>query len=83
MESGTEKLLDLLDKLIPLVDDLADKLGVLLLALLGMLLWFAFYLLQLKGWGVGPAATVAIIVAIPLFVLWRLYAALRGIQALP
>ncbi|MGV6858619.1 MAG: hypothetical protein ACWA5X_06545 [bacterium] len=81
--SHTEQLLKLLDQLIPLVDGLADKLRVLLWALLGILLWFGFYLLHLKGWGWGTAAIVAIIVVIPLLILMRIYVALRGIQELP
>ncbi len=83
MESNTEKLLDLLDKLIPLVDGLADKLRILLWLLTGILLWFGIYLFQILSWGITATVIVAIIVGIPLLILLRIYWSLRSVQDIP
>ena len=77
------QLLSILDDLIPLVDGLADKLRILLWGLLLMLAWFGYYLLQLNHWGWGSTAVVATVIAIPLFILARIYWSLRSVQELP
>lgn len=82
-QGPTDRLLGLMEKLIPIVDDLADKLRVLLLLLLALAGWFAFYLLQLNDWGWKSTLTVLVLVGIPLLILARIYWSLRDIQALP
>lgn len=82
-ENTSDRLFALLEKLIPLVDDLADKWRVLLSLLMGLIGWFGFYLLQLNDWRWQTTMAVLVLVAIPPLILGRLYWSLRDIQQLP
>lgn len=81
--SATDRLIELMEKLIPIVDDLADKLRILLVMLLGLIIWFGFYLMQLNDWGWKSTSLILIMVLIPLLILGRVYWSLRDIQTLP
>lgn len=82
-KNTSEQLLALLDRLIPLVDSLADKLGALLLVLIALLGWFGFYLFGLQEWSWQTTAFTLLFVLVPLLILARLYWSLRDLQALP
>jgi membrane associated rhomboid family serine protease len=77
------KLRNTFEQLLPLADDLADALGVLLLIASGVIIWIFFYLFYLQGIAVLWALGLTAIALIPVLILWRFWNALESLQNIP
>ena len=71
------------EQILPLADDLADALGVLLLVSCGIIIWIFFYLFHLQGMAIIWAMGLSAIALIPVLILWRFWNALESLQNIP
>ncbi|MFW5443165.1 MAG: hypothetical protein ACKE51_02510 [Methylococcaceae bacterium] len=81
--STLTKLRELFQKLLPLVDDLADGLGVLLLLSLVLTLWIFVYLFYLHHFSLLISLGFTAIVLLPILVLSRFWFALENLKDIP
>lgn len=77
------RALDIFQKLLPLVDSMADKLRLALI--LGVILvgWIFVWLFFLKGFSLTTAAVVAGVASLPLLIILRFWWALEELKGLP
>ncbi len=83
-ESSTiEKLQTVFQRLLPLVDDLADALGILLLMSLAMIVWVFVYFFHLHGFSLLMSLGVVGLAIIPVLILTRFWFALENLKDIP
>lgn len=70
-------------RLLPLVDDLADALGVLLLISLLVIGWIFFYLFQLQHFSLAISLCIILLSSLPLLILSRFWFALESLKDIP
>lgn len=84
IDKGTlNKLKSAFQKILPLVDDLADALGVLLLISVVMIAWIFCYLFLLKKFSIILSIGVSVISIIPVLILLRFWFALENLKEIP
>jgi len=78
-----QRLLAIFERLLPVLDSLADK--IRLLCLLGLLLavWFVVWFFALKHYSLGITALIGIAALLPTLVLSRFWWALEELKSLP
>lgn len=81
--SPKQRLLELFQSLLPLVDSVSDKIRFAALLGLGLDIWIFVWLHFLKQFSVGSALVVAAVLLIPVLVLLRFWWALEEIKDLP
>lgn len=77
------RALEIFEKLLPLVDSVADKLRFALLLGTGLIVWIFVWLFFLKGISLNSSLIVAGIAALPLLVILRFWWALEELKGLP
>lgn len=82
-DSLQARALDIFEKLLPLVDSMADKLRFALLLGVGLIVWIFVWLFFLKGVSLNSSLIVAGIAALPLLVILRFWWALEELKGLP
>lgn len=78
-----QRLLNLFSKLLPLVNDLTNKLSIVLVVALICLGWLFYYLYHLHSTSLPTSVIVVGICGLPLLVLFKFWWALSGIRDLP
>lgn len=81
--SNVNQLIGLFQKILPLVYSIASKLRWALIIGVAMLAWIAVWLVGIKGFGLGTAAIVVIIAAIPILIILRFWWSLEELKDLP
>jgi hypothetical protein len=69
--------------LLPLVDDLADALGLLLMISLAVIIWVFIYLFHLHHFSLSMSLGVSFLSLLPLFILSRFWFALENLKDIP
>lgn len=82
-ESALDKLKQLFQRLLPLVDDLADALGILLLISLAVVIWIFSYLFYLQQFSLAIALTVSGFSLLPILMLSRFWFSLENLKDIP
>jgi ABC-type multidrug transport system fused ATPase/permease subunit len=83
-ESTTiEKLQTVFQRLLPLVDDLADALGILLLISLAIIVWVFVYFFHLHHFSLVMSLGVVGLAIIPVLILTRFWFALENLKDIP
>ena len=82
-ESLQQRLLTMFQNLLPLVDDVADKLGGLLIISFATLAWIFYSLYYLQDFSLKTALIGCIIAALPWILLLRFWFALTSLQDIP
>ena len=77
------KLRNTFAQILPLADDLADALGILLLVSCGIIIWIFIYLFHLQGLTIIWAMGLSAIALIPVLILWHFWNALESLQNIP
>lgn len=83
MSTDKTTLNKLFQRLLPLVDDLADGLGVLLLISIAMTLWFFVYLFHLQQASLTFSLGVCGVALLPTLMLSRFWFALENLKDIP
>ena len=81
--STYSKLKDSFQRLLPLVDDLADGLGVLLLISLAVTIWIFVYLFRLQHFSFPMSLGISGLALIPILILSRFWFALENLKDIP
>ncbi len=81
--STNSKLIDAFQKILPLVDDLADGLGVLLLISTAFCLWIFLYCFQLQYFSLIVCLTISGLALVPILILSRIWFALENLKDIP
>ena len=81
--SSYSKLKDSFQRLLPLVDDLADGLGILLLISLAVTIWIFFYLFRLQHFSLLMSLGICSLTLIPILILSRFWFALENLKDIP
>ncbi len=81
--STLNKLKDTFQRLLPLVDDLADALGVLILISAGIVAWVFFYLFKLHDISLFISLSVGGLSLLPILILTRFWYALESLKDIP
>lgn len=81
--SSLSKLKHAFQQLLPLVDDLADALGILLLISIAMLMWMYFYLFHLQSFSHFLSISICVISLLPILILSRFWFALESLKDIP
>ncbi|MCH9696583.1 MAG: hypothetical protein K0U68_00605 [Gammaproteobacteria bacterium] len=81
--ASRSQLNSLLTRVLPIVDELADRLGVLLLASLVIIMWIFVYLHYLQNFSLVISASLVAICALPWLILLRIWFALENVKQLP
>ena len=81
--SSNSKLVDAFQKILPLVDDLADGLGVLLLISIAICLWIFIYCFQLQHFSLIVCLTISGLTMLPILILSRIWFALESLKDIP
>ncbi len=71
------------EQLLPLVDDLADALGLLILISITIIAWIFVYLFHIQGIAIIWAAGLSFFALIPVLILCRFWYALESLQNIP
>ncbi len=82
-ETIQQRLLTMFQNLLPLVDDVADKLGVLLIISFATLAWIFYSIHYLQDFSLKTASTGCIIAALPWILLLRFWFALSSLKDIP
>ncbi|MBU0654005.1 MAG: hypothetical protein KJ914_02615 [Gammaproteobacteria bacterium] len=77
------RALEIFQKLLPLVDSVADKLRFALMLGIGLVGWIFVWLFFLKGFSLNTALIVAGVALLPLLVILRFWWALEELKGLP
>lgn len=78
-----QRLLSLFESLLPLVDNLADKLRLLWILGLLVSVWLVVWCYPLKGYSLGLAAFAGLVAFFPSLILLRFWWALEELKSLP
>jgi len=78
-----QRLLTIFERLLPLVDSVADKVRFAALLGLGLDVWIFIWLFFLKGLSLSSALIVAGVALLPLLILLRFWWALEELKDLP
>jgi hypothetical protein len=78
-----QRLLSIFERLLPLVDNLADKLRLFLILGILVTAWLVVWCYFLKHYSIGIAATVGIAAFLPILILARFWWALEELKDLP
>lgn len=78
-----QRLLTLFEKLLPLVDSVADKLRFVLLLGVGLLVWIFVWMFFLQGFSLTTALVITGVSLLPLLVILRFWWALEELKDLP
>ena len=78
-----QRLLALFERLLPLVDSLADKLRFMLVIGLLMLVWVAVWMLVIKHYALATTLLVVGLASLPLLILLRFWWSLEELKDLP
>lgn len=81
--STLSKLKHTFQQLLPLVDDLADALGVLILISAGIIGWVFYYLFQIHHFSLAISLGVSALSLLPILVLSRFWFALESLKDIP
>ena len=81
--SSYEKLKSAFQKILPLVDDLADGLGILLLISTAISIWVFIYCFQLHHFSLIVSLTISGLTLLPILVLSRIWVALESLKDIP
>ena len=81
--STIDKLKESFQRLLPLVDDLADGLGILLLISLTITIWIFVYLFKLQHFSLTMSLGSAGLALMPILILSRFWFALEGLKDIP
>ena len=81
--STLNKLKPIFQRLLPLVDDLADALGILLLISLSVVIWIFVYLHFLQHFSLVISAGVSGLSLLPILILLRFWFALENLKDIP
>jgi len=81
--SKLDKLKQSFQRLLPIVDDLADGLGVLLLISLALMLWIFVYMFYLQHFSLVMSLVISGIALFPVLILSRLWFALESLKDIP
>lgn len=81
--SALSKLKQSFQQLLPLVDDLADALGVLLITSLLVIIWVFIYFFYLHHVSLGMSLGVSFLSLLPLLILSRFWFALENLKGIP
>lgn len=81
--SALSRLKPIFQRLLPLVDDLADALGVLLLISLSVAIWVFVYLHFLQHFPLIVSAGVSVLSLLPILILSRFWFALENLKDIP
>ena len=81
--STLNKLKDSFQKLLPLVDDLADGLGVLLLISIALTIWVFVYFFQLHHFSLAISLGICVFPLLPILILSRFWFALESLKDIP
>ncbi len=82
-QSIPARLLNLFQNLIPLVDDIAEKLGVLLFISFGILIWIFCFMYYLQNYALKTALIVTALTTLPWMLLIRIWVALTSLKDIP
>ncbi len=82
-KSALSKLQQSFQRLLPLVDDLADALGVLLLISLLVAVWVFYYLFQLHHFSLLVSLSISALSILPILILLRFWFALESLKDIP
>ena len=81
--STINKLKESFQRLLPLVDDLADGLGVLLLISLAITIWIFVYLFHLQHFSLMMSLGISGLAVVPILILSRFWFALESLKDIP
>ena len=81
--SSYDKLKDSFQKILPLVDDLADGLGVVLLISTAISIWIYIYCFQLHHFSLILSLTISGLTLLPVLILSRIWVALESLKDIP
>ena len=81
--STINKLQTAFQRLLPLVDDLADALGILLLISLGLTVWIFIYVFHLHHFSLTVSLSIVGLMFIPILILSRFWFALENLKDIP
>jgi hypothetical protein len=81
--SAKQRLLELFEKMLPLVDSVSDKIRFAALLGLGVDVWIFVWLYFLKHFSVTSSLVVAAVLLIPVLVLLRFWWAMEELKDLP
>jgi len=81
--SSYEKLKDAFQKILPLVDDLADGLGILLLISTAISIWVFVYCFQLHHFSLTLSLVLSGLTLLPILILSRIWVALESLKDIP
>jgi len=82
-QSVPVRLLNLLQNLLPLVDDIANTLGVLLCISFGILIWIFCFMFYLQSYALKTVLIVTALIALPWMLLFRIWVALTNLKDIP
>ena len=82
-ESSYEKLKDEFQKILPLVDDLADGLGILLLFSTAISIWVFIYCFQVHHFSLILSLALSGLTLLPILILSRIWVALESLKDIP
>ena len=82
-ESALSKLKQSFQRLLPLVDDLADALGVLLLISLSVAIWMFIYVFYMQKFSLIITISVSVLTLLPILILLRFWFALENLKDIP
>jgi uncharacterized membrane protein YcjF (UPF0283 family) len=81
--STIDKLKESFQRLLPLVDDLADGLGMLLLISLAVIIWIFVYLFHMQQFSLFMSLGVSGLAVLPILILSRFWFALESLKDIP
>ena len=81
--STLSKLKESFQRLLPLVDDLADGLGILLLISLAVTIWIFVYLFRLQHFSLTMSLGISGLSLLPILILARFWFALENLKNIP
>ncbi len=81
--SSLEKIKQLFQRILPLVDDVADALGVLLLCSAIAAIWIFIYFFYLQTYSLTISLVVGALSFLPILILLRIWFALENLKDIP
>ena len=81
--AALNKLKHTFQRLLPLVDDLADGLGVLLVTSIAMMIWIFVYLFYLQHFSLAISLGASGLALLPILILSRFWYALENLKDIP
>ncbi len=81
--SSYNKLKEAFQKILPLVDDLADGLGILLLISTATSIWVFIYCFQLQHFALMLSLAISGLTLLPILILSRIWFALENLKNIP